>query len=286
MASIPGAVTCTELAVLSPPPAKKRRSKGGLDASGVARLICGLHDCLQRMLGAAAGCEAQAPIHELEDEFERRWRLRLDSRALGEASTAAFLQRFPEVFRVRSNGLYLVVSPVPEPDFEKAAKSGLECKTRVQRARIEELLARLRLGASGGETEDLLVALEMTHWLAPSIYSDRGSDFAVGFGEQVTALLANLVSEERKAIGAPLNYQFAKFGAAEDLLARLRGGSTKDTEDLMAAIMDPKPPAPKEGGERRDAGDERGRGKFRPRQMDGRGPPPWRDRTGAHGRYR
>jgi hypothetical protein len=267
MVSIPSAAASTELAVFSPPPSKKRRSKKGFDASCVAQLIGSLHDCLRRMLGEAASSEAQiqeVPILELEAEFERHWCLRFDSRALGEASTAAFLDRFPDVFKVRSNGVYLVVSPVSEPDFEQAARSGLLHKNQVQRARIDELLHQLSLGNSAEETEDLLFAIEMTHWLAPSIYSDRSSDFAAGFGEEVAALLANLVSEERKSSGAPLSYQFAKFEVVEDLQSRLRrgfnGGSEGDTKDLMAALVDPKPPGAKGGGEVpvRDDFDERG----------------------------
>lgn len=225
------------------------------------------------MLAEAASSGAQiqeVPILELEAEFERHWCLRFDSRALGEASTAAFLDRFPDVFKLRSNGVYLLVSPVSEPDFEQAARGGLLRKNQVQRAKIDELLHQLTLGASEEETEDLLVALEMTHWLAPSVYSDRISDFAVGFGEEVAALLANLVSEERKSSGAPLSYQFAKFEVVEDLLSRRRvefnGGPKGDTKDLMAALLDPKPPAPKGGGERRDDGDERGHSELHAQQ--------------------
>lgn len=284
----PGTVTSTELAVLppppmdmafetthhvDPPPAKKRRIKG-LDASGLARVLSGLHSCLSRMLGPNADAsESQgAPVHELEEEFERHWRLRFDARSLGEPSTAAFLRRFPDVFKVRSNGLHLIASPSPAPDFEIAAESGLE-----------------RVGN-----------------LTDARDNNPTGEFASGFGEQVASALANIVSEDRKSTGAPLNFQFASYEVISELLGRLREGAPReDMNNLMGMLVDPKPAPPKKeeprhiaerprsrsppfrGGGGRDGHDfdrgggggrspPRGHGDFRapPRHDDfGRGPP-------------
>merc|ERR1711972_248752 len=115
-----GTVTSTELALLPPPPMPmafetvhqappvKRRKLKGLDATSLSRILSGLHSCLERLVGSS-GIVKDVPVHALEDAFESQWRLRFDPRAIGEANTVAFLRRFPEVFKVRGNGVHIVV---------------------------------------------------------------------------------------------------------------------------------------------------------------------------------
>lgn len=148
-------------------------------------------------------------MHELEEEFEVHWRLRFNARAVGEPNTASFLRRFPQVFKVRSNGVHVVVSPAASPDFRAAATAGLE---------------------RGADERDS---------------SGQSGGFVLGAAEQVAALMANLVAEERKAANAPLPFQFASYEVVHDLFARLRdGGSREEMQYLLNSLLDPKPSAP------------------------------------------
>jgi len=271
----PGTVTSTELATLPPPPfaleniqadappAKKRRLRG-LEDSGLAKLLSGLHSCLERMvepLRKEAPTELEAPVEDLLEEFERHWRLQFDARAMGEPSAAAFFRRFPDVFKIRTIGVHTMVAPVAAPDFQEAAEAGL----------VRDVPER------EGHT----------------------ADYASGSGELIAALLANLVSEERKATGAPLPFQFAHFEVVHDLLARLRDSAHEGPGALLGTLLDPKPPAPKKEPpppprepERRD--DRHGLDDFprgpppgfddRDRGPRGGGPPPRGDRRGGDGR--
>ncbi|CAE7793508.1 Clec4e [Symbiodinium microadriaticum] len=192
-------------------PAKRRRLKG-LDANSLEKLLRGLHQCLRRIVDslpdAAAGPNGkEAPVQALEEEFERHWRLRFDARAMGESGTASFLRRFPSVFKARSNGVEVLVAPLEDPNFDDAAAAGLE------RA-------------------------------APEDKSFQVDGFAASFGEQVIAALANLVAEERKPGSVPLNFQYASFEVAQELLTKLKDGGNREEEDeLINALLEPKPRA-------------------------------------------
>lgn len=195
---------------MSAEPASKKRRLKGVTTEHLTTLLAGLHQCLKRLVNTPAACEKipegqtrEAPVQALEEEFERHWRLHFDARALGETTTAAFLRRFPEIFTVRNNGVQLVVAPTEAPNFEAAAELGME------------------RGDAGRENQ-------------------TGGDYIVSFAEQVAAMLANLVAEERKASGAPLNFQYANYDVVLELLAHLRDGLNKNGEpNSLSALLDP-----------------------------------------------
>eukprot|EP00747_Dinoflagellata_sp_TGD_P072270 gnl/TRDRNA2_/TRDRNA2_157408_c4_seq6.p1 gnl/TRDRNA2_/TRDRNA2_157408_c4~~gnl/TRDRNA2_/TRDRNA2_157408_c4_seq6.p1 ORF type:complete len:408 (-),score=72.39 gnl/TRDRNA2_/TRDRNA2_157408_c4_seq6:54-1196(-) len=229
-------------------PPKKRKLKG-LDASALAKLISGIHQTLRRLAEAPSSDKpngvGEAPVSALESEFAKYWGLNFDVQAMGEPSTASFLSRFPEVFRLRSNGVQMMVAPIDAPNFEQAAESGMDRAVEVR--------------DSGLSTE-----------------------YAVSFGEQIMALLVNLVAEERKLGGAPLNYQFANYAIVQECSAGLRDGQSKeDLSKLIGDLMDPKPhiPEPPRPNRDRDEHDNRDGDRMRDRDRS-------RDRSRDRGRGR
>mmetsp|Transcript_114 Transcript_114/g.166 ORF Transcript_114/g.166 Transcript_114/m.166 type:complete len:370 (+) Transcript_114:112-1221(+) len=192
------------------PPMKRRRLKG-VDTTSLTKLLHGLHQSLRRIIDSRGEEEEsavrlnEAPVHSLEEEFERHWRVRFDARAMGEPNTVSFLRRFPEVFRLRGNGIYTMVSPLDAPNFEAAAEGGMD---RAEVPRETQL---------------------------------QVCDFRASYAEQLVALLTNFVAEDRKSHGAALPFQFVNHDILQDLFSKLRDGSIEETAELVDAILDPKP---------------------------------------------
>lgn len=193
-------------------PVKRRRLKG-LDTSSLTQMLSCLHQCLERLLDISnedkeAPQLTEVPVLHLEEEFERHWRLSFDCRAVGESSTASFLKRFPEVFKVRANGFQMMVAPAEDPNFEAAAEAG-----------IEESHA------------------------APSAFSD----YSVCTAEQIASCLVGMVADERKASGAPLNFQYASNEVLRDLCGLLKNeirAPNVTQNDLINMLLDPRPVQP------------------------------------------
>jgi len=228
-------------------PAKKRRLKG-LDTQHLTQLLTGLHQCLDSLLELLPAAKSEkedepakpreVPLQHLEEEFERHWHLRFDAKAVGELNTTDFLKRFPEVFRVRNNGFQIMVSPAEDPNFEDAAEVGME----------------------RAETQ-----------------SEPAPDFTTSCAEQVISLLVNLVAEERKSGGAPLNFQYTSYEVVQDLLSKTReGGTPKEQSDLLNTLLDPKPLVVKEDPPHRNF--DRDRQERRRSESPDRNQPALRDR--------
>lgn len=209
----------SELALMNAPhpveppqrPAKRRRLKG-MDVPSLTKLLTALHQCLARLVDLGRGADqgvafTEVPLLCLEEEFFRHWRIRFDARAMGEPNTATFLRRFPDVFHLR-HGVQLMVAPAAAPNFDEAAEAGME---------------QPESNASG-----------------------TGTEFAVACGEQVVALLANFVAEDRKSSGAPVSFQYASFELVQELFSKLRdstNGDDSDQRQLLEAVLDPRPPS-------------------------------------------
>merc|ERR1719240_392301 len=148
----------------------------------------------------------QVGMTSFEDQLQRYWRTHFDFRAMGDTNMVGFMRRFPSVFNVKSNGVELAISPAEAPDFDKAAESGIE----PNRAPIE-----------------------------------HPTKFTTGMSEHVLAMIVNLISEDKKAGGHVLNYQYAPFAVCEDFLAHTQekenGVEDDDTKTLLDTICDPRP---------------------------------------------
>lgn len=189
-------------------PPKKKRLKG-LDESSLTQLLVGLHKSLVTLCEVMpvekegeAPKPVEVPLQHLEEEFEQHWHLRFDARAVGEQSTTSFLRRFPQVFKVRSNGFQIMVSPAEDPNFEQAAEVGIE--------QVDS--------------------------------STENPSFKGACSEQVISLLVNLVAEDRKSGGAPLNFQYASYEIVHDLMTMAHVGARPEAEkEAIDALLDPKP---------------------------------------------
>jgi hypothetical protein len=238
------------------------RKLKGLDVMSLTHLLGGLHHCLTRLLEDLPVPVAktdeekkpskivEVPLQHLEEEFERHWRLRFDARAVGEPNTAAFLKRFPEVFGVRSNGFQIMVKPKEDPNFEEAAEVGME---------------------------------------QADVQSDIMPDFTTSCAEQVISLMVNLVAEERKSGGAPLNFQYASHEVVQALVGKVRDGSSREEQnELLNTLLDPKPQPvlkeePRRQERRRSESADRGGQAIRDRSPRRSSPPRRDDFMGGKG---